>query len=304
MDALWMLWTDPNMRWIVIGCMLLGLSSGLIGCYMLLQKRSLIGDALAHAALPGICIAFMLTGVKSTTGFVLGALVAGAIATWGIRWLTNYSRIKQDAAMGIVLSLFFGIGVMLLTRIQHSGAGGQSGLDKFLFGQAASMMRADVYMLAGISILLLVLCVLLYKPFKLISFDPGFARGLGWQVARLEQLMLLLAVLVVVAGIQAVGVVLMSALLITPAVAARYWTNKLYVMLLLAGMFGAMSGLSGTFWSGMLTGLPTGPVTVLSATLLFALSALFAPQRGWIGKRWRQRRARRAWTQGGATHEQ
>lgn len=108
MDALWMIWTDPNMRWIVVGCMLLGLSSGLIGSYMLLQKRSLIGDALAHAALPGICIAFMLTGVKSTIGFLLGALIAGAIATFGIRWIAAHSRIKQDAAMGIVLSLFLG----------------------------------------------------------------------------------------------------------------------------------------------------------------------------------------------------
>ncbi len=304
MDSLWMILTDPNMRWIVAGCMLLGLSSGVIGCYMLLQKRSLIGDALAHAALPGICIAFMLTGVKSAIGFLLGALIAGAIATFGIRWITAHSRIKQDAAMGIVLSMFFGIGVMLLTRIQHSGEGGQSGLDKFLFGQAASMMRQDVYMLAGISLVLLLLCVVLYKPFKLISFDKGFARGLGWPVARLEQLMLLLTVLVVVAGIQAVGVVLMSALLITPAVAARYWTDKLYMMLLLAGLFGAISGLSGTFWSGMVTGLPTGPVTVLSATLLFAVSALFAPGRGWLGRAARQRRARREWKQGGAAHEQ
>ncbi len=303
MDALWMIWTDPNMRWIVVGCMLLGLSSGLIGSYMLLQKRSLIGDALAHAALPGICIAFMLTGVKSTIGFLLGALIAGAIATFGIRWIAAHSRIKQDTAMGIVLSLFFGIGVMLLTRIQHSGDGGQSGLDKFLFGQAASMMREDVYMLAGISSLLLLLCLLLYKPFKLISFDAGFARGLGWPVARLEQLMLLLTVLVVVAGIQAVGVVLMSALLITPAVAARYWTDKLSVMLLLAGIFGAGSGFSGTFWSSMVTGLPTGPVTVLSATIVFAVSALLAPQRGWVGKSLRQRRARQQWQQGGTAHE-
>ncbi|MEW4371606.1 metal ABC transporter permease [Paenibacillus kandeliae] len=296
---------DPNVRWIIAGCMLLGLSSGVIGCYMVLQKRSLIGDALAHAALPGICIAFMLTGAKSALGFFIGALIAGVIATFGIRWITTYSRIKQDAALGIVLSLFFGIGVLLLTRIQHSGDGGQSGLDKFLFGQAASMMREDLYLLTGISVVLLVLCGLLFKQFKLISFDRDFARGLGWRVVWLEQLILLLTVVVVVSGIQAVGVVLMSALLITPAVAARYWTDRLYMMLIIAGIFGAVSGIVGTLWSGMVSQLPTGPVTVLASTLIFAASALLAPRRGWLARMWQHRRNRQQWQRnGGVTHEQ
>nr|WP_152425985.1 metal ABC transporter permease [Paenibacillus sp. A9] len=296
---------DPNIRWIILGCMLLGLSSGVIGSFMVLQQKSLIGDALAHAALPGICIAFMLLGVKSTAGFLIGALIAGMLATVGIRWITEYSRIKQDAAMGIVLSFFFGIGVLLLTRIQHSGNGGQSGLDKFLFGQAASMMREDLYLLTGISIVLITVCTLLFKQFKLVSFDRGFAKGLGWPVVWLEQIILLLTVFVVVAGIQAVGVVLMSALLITPAVAARYWTDRLHIMIILAGIFGAVSGAAGTVSSSMVSQLPTGPVTVLAATLIFAISALFAPRRGWLARLWQHRRNRLEWNnKGGVSHEQ
>ncbi|WCT55066.1 metal ABC transporter permease [Paenibacillus kyungheensis] len=295
---------DPNVRWIIVGCMLLGLSSGVIGSFMVLRKQSLIGDALAHAALPGICIAFMLSGVKSTGGFFIGALVAGVIATFGIRWITQYSRIKQDAAMGIILSFFFGVGVLLLTHIQHSGDGGQSGLDKYLFGQAASMMQSDVYVLAGISILMIVICIALFRLFKLISFDPGFARGMGLPVAFLEQLLLLLTVIIVVAGIQAVGVVLMSALLITPAIAARFWTDRLHIMVILSGIFGALSGLIGTLWSGMVSQLPTGPVTVLAATVFFAISALGAPRRGWLAKLWSRKQTKDQWhRQGGISHE-
>jgi len=305
MDMLVYIVNDPNIRWIILGCMLLGLSSGVIGSFMVLQQKSLIGDALAHAALPGICIAFMLLGVKSTAGFLIGALIAGMLATVGIRWITEHSRIKQDAAMGIVLSFFFGIGVLLLTRIQHSGNGGQSGLDKFLFGQAASMMREDLYLLTGISIVLIAVCILLFKQFKLVSFDRGFAKGLGWPVVWLEQIILLLTVFVVVAGIQAVGVVLMSALLITPAVAARYWTDRLHIMIILAGIFGAVSGAAGTVSSSMVSQLPTGPVTVLAATLIFAISALFAPRRGWLARLWQHRRNRLEWNnKGGVSHEQ
>lgn len=207
--------------------------------------------------------------------------------------------------MGIVLSFFFGIGVLLLTRIQHSGNGGQSGLDKFLFGQAASMMRQDLYLLTGISIVLIAVCILLFKQFKLVSFDRGFAKGLGWPVVWLEQIILLLTVFVVVAGIQAVGVVLMSALLITPAVAARYWTDRLHIMIILAGIFGAVSGAAGTVSSSMVSQLPTGPVTVLAATLIFAISALFAPRRGWLARLWQHRRNRLEWNnKGGVSHEQ
>jgi manganese/zinc/iron transport system permease protein len=275
---------DPNTQWILFGCMLLGLSSGVIGSFAYLRKQSLMGDALSHAALPGICIAFMLSGSKSIVLFLIGAAAAGIVATFGIGYITRNTRIKQDSALAIVLSVFFGFGIVLLTQIQHSGDGNQSGLDKFLFGQAASMILSDVIIMTGISVLLIGVCALLFKEFKLLSFDPGFARGLGYPVAFLDQLIMFLIVIAVVVGIQAVGVVLMSALLITPAVSARYWTEKLGIMVVLSGLFGAFSGLAGTFISASGNNLPTGPLTVLASTSLFVISVIAAPRRGVLSK--------------------
>ncbi|MBB6694481.1 metal ABC transporter permease [Cohnella xylanilytica] len=277
--------SDPNARWILLGSMLLGIGGGVIGSFAYLRKQALMGDALSHAALPGVCIAFMLSGSKSIGLFLIGAAVAGVAATYGIGFMTRHSRIKPDAALAIVLSVFFGLGIVLLTRIQHSGSGNQSGLDKFLFGQAASMVRSDVITMAVISAVLIGACALLFKEFKLLSFDPGFARGVGYPTVLLDQLVMLLLVVAVVAGIQAVGVVLMAALLITPAVSARYWTEKLGVMVVLSGLFGALSGIAGTWISASGNNLPTGPLTVLACTAIFGISVVAAPKRGIVAKR-------------------
>jgi len=275
---------DPNTRWILWGSMLLGLSSGVIGSFAYLRKQSLMGDALSHAALPGVCLAFMLTGTKSTLWFVVGALISGLIATWSIGWITRHSKVKQDAALGIILSVFFGFGIVLLTQIQHSASGNQSGLDKFLFGQAASMVMSDVYTMVGISALLIILCTLFFKELKLVCFDPGFAKGLGFPVSLLDQFIMAMIAVAVVVGIQTVGVVLMAAMLITPAVAARYWTEKLSTMVILSGIFGALSGILGTMLSTLGNSLPTGPLSVLAATALFLVSVVAGPKRGLLSK--------------------
>ncbi|KKD55609.1 MULTISPECIES: metal ABC transporter permease [Paenibacillus] len=298
MTSLVALLTDPNMQWILLGCILLGLSSGVIGSFMYLRKQSLMGDALAHAALPGVCVAFMITGTKSIFGFMIGAAIAGIVATFAISALTRYSRVKSDSAIAAVLSVFFGFGIMLLTEIQHSGAGNQSGLDKFLFGQAAAMVLSDVYTMAVISVVLIGICILFFKEFKLLSFDPGFARGLGFPAGLLDKLLMLLIVIAVVAGIQAVGVIMMAALLITPAVSARYWTEKLGVMVCLSGLFGAIAGLGGTVISSLGQNLPTGPLCVLCATVVFGVSLIFAPQRGMISKAIVRLNARKSLEQG------
>ncbi|WP_199620563.1 metal ABC transporter permease [Paenibacillus alkalitolerans] len=276
--------TDPNIRWILLGSLLLGLSSGVLGTFAYLRKQSLMGDALAHAALPGVCIAFMLTNTKSLWFFLIGAAIAGIIATFGIGFITRNSRIKQDTALAIVLSVFFGIGIMLLTHIQQSGSGNQAGLDKFLFGQAAAMVSADVYTMMGLAVFLILVCSLLFKEFKLMSFDAGFAKMIGYPVAFLEQFLMFLIVIAVVIGIQAVGVVLMASMLITPAVAARYWTDRLGLMAALAGIFGAVSGSAGTLLSTTANNLPTGPLAVLAATAIFVVSLMFAPRRGILAK--------------------
>lgn len=281
------------MQWILISCTLLGLSSGIIGCFSYLRKQSLMGDTLAHAALPGICIAFMLTGTKSILFFLIGAALAGIAATFGIGWITRHSRIKHDAAMGIVLSSFFGLGIVLLTLVQHGGYGNQAGLDKFLFGQAASMVGSDVLTLSIVSLLLITVCYFLFKQFKLVSFDPGFAKGIGYPVAFYEQLLMLLMVVAVVVGIQAVGVILVASLIITPAVSARYWTDRLGVMVVVSGVFGAISGATGAIVSSTGDSLPTGPLTVLAATAWFGISLLFGGKRGIIVRRLVQRRMKR-----------
>ncbi|SDT18924.1 manganese/zinc/iron transport system permease protein [Paenibacillaceae bacterium GAS479] len=291
-DSLAALVTDPNLRWIALGCMLLGLSSGMIGCFAYLRRQSLMGDTIAHTALPGICVAFLLTGVKSLPVFMLGAIVAGIAGTLAIRVITARSRIKADAAMGIVLSSFFGIGIVLLTMIQHSGDGSQSGLDKFLFGQAASMVGSDVQLMAGVSLLLTFICTLLFKEFKLLAFDPAFAKGSGFSTSLLDFIMQALVVTAVVAGIQAVGVVLVAALLITPAVSARFWTERLDRMIMLSGAFGMISGLLGAWISSQVFQLPTGPVSVLAAAFVFLVSVLFGTKRGLLTMRLTRSRAR------------
>ncbi|WP_153124393.1 metal ABC transporter permease [Peribacillus tepidiphilus] len=275
---------DPNTQWVLFGSLLLGLSSGVIGSFAYLRKQSLMGDALAHAALPGVCLAFMITGTKSIFSFLIGAIVAGVLATFSIGYITRHTRIKQDAALGMVLSVFFGFGIVLLTQIQHSDSGNQSGLDKFLFGQAASLVKSDVYTIGIIAALLVLICTLFFKEFKLLSFDPGFAKGIGLPVVWLDQFLMVLLVVAVVVGIQSVGVVLMAAMLITPAVSARYWTDRLHIMVAVSGLFGALSGVLGTIFSTMADNMPTGPMIVLSATVFFVLSVLFGPTRGVVAK--------------------
>jgi manganese/zinc/iron transport system permease protein len=276
----WLALQDPNTQWVLAGCMLLGICSGVLGCFAFLRGRSLIGDALAHAALPGVCLVYLLTGSKSIGLFLVGAGAAGLLATYCISAISRHTRIKQDTALALTLSVFFGVGIVLLTFIQHSDSGNQSGLDKFLFGQAASLVGSDVTTMIVVAALLIAVTALLFKELKLLSFDPGFGRGLGFPMGVLDGILMLMLLMAVVIGLQAVGVVLMAAMLIAPAVTARYWTDRLAVMVVLSGCFGALSGALGTMFSTQLENLPTGPTIVLSATCFFLFSLLFAPRRG------------------------
>lgn len=275
---------DPNARWVVTGCMLLGLSSGILSSFAMLRKRSLLGDALAHAALPGICIAFMLTGERSIPVFMVGALASGMLGAFFIQMITRYSRIKQDTALGLILSVFFAFGIVLLTQILHSPGGTKSGLDKFLFGQAAAMTGNDVKWMTVCAGFTVLLSAGFYKELKLLCFDPGFADGIGFPSKWLDGFLNILIVMIVITGLQAVGVVLMVAMLITPAAAARFWTHNLGRMVLLSGGIGALSGILGTYISTLAPRLSTGPLIVLSATALFLVSMIFAPQKGLLAK--------------------
>ncbi|QHA91455.1 iron chelate uptake ABC transporter family permease subunit [Bacillus sp. N1-1] len=275
---------DANTQWVLFGTILLGVASGVLGSFALLRKQSLIGDAMAHAALPGICLAFLLYGTKSIGWFLVGAALSGLLATYFIQVIINHSRIKEDTAIGLVLSVFFGFGIVLLTKIAQSENGNQSGLDDFIFGQAASLVGNDVRVISGVAIVLLIVTWLLFKELKLFTFDRQFAQGIGLPTGLLNGLLMALIVSAVVIGLQAVGVILMAAMLITPAISARYWTDRLDRMVIVAGTIGALSGMLGTLLSSMANRLPTGPVIVLAATVIFLISLIFAPNRGLVSK--------------------
>ncbi|MDO6658571.1 metal ABC transporter permease [Anaerobacillus sp. 1_MG-2023] len=285
---------DANTQWVLFGTILLGVASGVLGSFALLRKQSLIGDAMAHAALPGICIAFLLYGTKSIGWFLVGAAISGLLATYFIQAIINHSRIKEDTAIGLVLSVFFGFGIVLLTKIAQSENGNQSGLDDFIFGQAASLVGNDVRVISGIAIVLLVITWLLFKELKLFTFDRQFAKGIGLPTGFLNALLMTLVVSAVVIGLQAVGVILMAAMLITPAISARYWTDRLDRMVIVAGTIGALSGILGTILSSMANRLPTGPVIVIAATVIFLISLVFAPNRGLLSKGLRLYRVRKS----------
>ncbi|QCR21654.1 iron chelate uptake ABC transporter family permease subunit [Pontibacter sp. SGAir0037] len=283
---------DANIRFVTIGSVLLAGSSAVVGCFTLLRKRALVGDAVAHAVLPGVCLAFILSGTKNPLVLLLGAFVTGWLSLVIIDFITTRSRIKEDTAIGLVLSVFFGIGILLLTSIQHSGNAAQSGLDSFLFGKAASLVGDDLIVFSAVAVLLLLATMLFYKEFTLLCFDEAYARTIGFPVRGLELLLTTLTVFAVVVGIQAVGVVLMAAMLITPAAAARFWTDNLKLMLFLAAILGAFSGLAGAFVSYTAPAMPTGPWIVLIVSMIAILSFAFAPKRGWVARIIRKQRNR------------
>lgn len=275
---------------VLAGATLLGAVGGVLGCFAFLRRQSLLGDALAHATLPGVCLAFLLTGSKAPLVLFTGALVAGLVGAVAILGVVRGSRIKEDAAIGTVLSVFFGFGIVLLTRVQRSPTGNQSGLDKFLFGQAATLVESDVILMAITGGLALAAVLLLYKELKLTTFDRAFAASLGLPAARLDIALTLLLVMVVVIGLQTVGVVLVVATLVTPAAAARQWTDSLGRMLMLSGFLGAGAGAIGALVSASTPRMPTGPVIVLAGSVALLISLFLAPERGLLWAWWRERR--------------
>ena len=300
-DMIALIGLDLNytLRNVILGSAVLGAVGGAIGCFAVLRRESLLGDTLAHAALPGICLAFLLTGTKASLGLMTGAAISGWVGTLLVMAIVRGSRIKQDAALGIVLSVFFGIGTVLLTYIAHAGSAGQGGLDRFLFGQAASLVREDVLTMTVIGIIVLTAAAVLFKEFKLLSFDPEFAFSLGLPTTRLTVALTTLIVIAVVIGLQAVGVILMVSVLIAPALAARQWTNRLGTMVFLAAGFGSVAGVTGSVLSSEIARLPTGPAIVLVATTFVAISVLFAPERGVVWAAIRQFRQRRRYVASG-----
>ncbi|HUF37031.1 MAG TPA: metal ABC transporter permease [Anaerolineales bacterium] len=291
-ELLHQLFFDYTVRTVALGTGILGIVSGALGAFAVLRRQSLLGDAMSHAALPGVVGAFMLTGSKAPATLLLGAAISGLAGTLFMIAITRYTRIKEDAALGIILSVFFGFGLMLLTFLQQNPNARQAGLNTFLFGQAATLLASDVRTMAVLGGGAVALMLVFWKEFKLLSFDRDFGGSLGYPMQGLEILLTGLLVVAIVIGLQAVGVVLMSAMVVAPAAAARQWTNALGKMVGLAAVFGAVSGITGAVLSSTGAGLSTGPVIVLCASVIVAISLLFAPNRGLVWNGLRSRRGR------------
>lgn len=286
------LFFDYTLRTVALGSAVIGIVSGALGSYAVLRKQSLLGDAMSHAALPGIALAFLLTGSKMPLVMIIGAAIAGWIATLFIMSIVSTTRVKYDTALGMVLSVFFGFGLVLLTLIQKRPDATQAGLDKFLFGQAAALLESDVVTMGVLGAVAILAMLVFWKEFKLLSFDSDFGATLGFPMRALDVLMTTLIVIAIVIGLQTVGVVLMSAMIVAPAAAARQWTDRLGVMVLLSSLFGALAGISGAVMSASVKRLPTGPTIVLSVSVIVIFSLLLAPRRGLLWNWMRERRSR------------
>lgn len=285
---------------VMLGTALLGATAGAIGTFAVLRRRALVGDMLSHAALPGICLAFLVLQYRSLLGLSLGALLSGLLAVGAVILVTRWTRTKEDAAIGIVLSTFFGAGVVLLSLVPRNTSGNQAGLDRFLFGETAGMRDSDVRLLIATALFALVIIIALYKEFQLLSFDPDFAAAQGWPTLALDAIMMGTLAVVTIVGLPICGVILMAALLILPGAGARFWTNRLGRLLVIAALAGAMAGVVGTLLASPLPGqwlghgpqafgtsrrsIPPGPLIVLTAAAFFVVSLLFAPRQGVVAQ--------------------
>lgn len=290
---------DYNTRVVVVGTMLLGLGSGVIGTFMLLRKRALMGDALSHATLPGIALAFIVMtqfggSGKWLPGLLLGAAISGAIGVACVLFIRGATRLKEDTALGIVLSVFFGLGVSLLGVIQKMNTGSAAGLESFIYGKTASILASDAKLIAAAAAMCVAGCALLYKEFSLLCFDESFARAQGWPRLLLDGAMMAMVVMITVIGLGAVGLILMIAMLVIPPAAARFWSHRLGPTVLIAGGIGAVSGWVGASISALAARLPAGAIIVLTAAVAFVVSLIFGVRSGVLirgARHWRLRRA-------------
>ena len=274
-----------NATLVTLGATLLGAAAGMVGTFLYLRKNALISDALSHATLPGLGIAFLVAVAFGWDGRQLATLLGGsalsaAVGLYFVNWLTRETRLTQDTAIGCILSVFFAFGVVLFTIIQVIPAGRKAGLESFLLGSTAGMLYSDALLILMLSILTTLVLFVFLRPIKLVTFDASYSETLGISVRRVDTIILMVTLVVTVLGMKIVGLILIVALLIIPAVSARFWSEKTDVILITSTACGALSGYIGSAISAISAGLPTGPIIVLCAFGFFLISFLFAPKRG------------------------
>ena len=287
-----------NAALVTLGAAMLGFAAGTSGTFLFLRKRALVSDAVAHATLPGVGLAFLIMVALGGDGRNLMGLLAGsAMTAWlGLltgEWMARRTRLGEDTAIGAVLSVFFGIGVVLLTVIQSLGQGRQAGLEDFLLGSTAGMLFEDAVVIAIGGALAVAATFVLRRPMTLVAFDPGYAAASGVDVRRIDLAMMGLVMAVTVVGLKIVGLILIVAMLIIPPVTARLWTEQSDRVIWYAGALGGIAGYLGAVLSASAPALPTGPIIVLVSAALFTLSLLFAPARGVLAAVLRHRQFQR-----------
>lgn len=283
---------DPNTRFVAIATLLLGGVSGVVGTFNFLRKKTLIGETVAHATLPGIVIGFMLFQIKNPAILIIGAGLSGWLSITVVDHITRTTKIKGDSALAIVLSGFFGVGVLLLTVVQAYYPSEQSGLDHYIFGNAAAMTPVDGWTFGIVGVVVLLLVLAHYENLKSYIFNPEFTSSIGISAKRIDFIISTITILTIAIGIKAVGIVMMSALLIVPPTAARYWSNKMGVIVILSGVFGALGGYLGAFVSFASSKMPTGPWAIIVVTIIAFLSMMFSPKHGVMILKRRKRKLR------------
>lgn len=282
MDIIIQLFSDYTFQVVALGAGILGAISGMIGTFAILREQSLLGDGVAHGALPGVILVFLVIGTKNTELLLLGGLISGLVSAYLVSYIVYHSKIKFDGALALILSSFFGGAMVLLTVVQKIPNANQAGLEKFIYGATSSMLKRDVIIITLVSLILLIITRLLWKYFKLLSFDPLYGLSLGWKMSVVEKLLTLLVISTVIVGLQTVGAILMSAMLISPGVCARRWVNSLEQMVILSGVIGGISALLGTLISSLISKLPTGPTIVIVMGIFTVFSLLFGLEGGII----------------------
>lgn len=279
---------DHTYRMVFFGTMTIGLVAGALGSFAYLRKQSLISDVISHAALPGTLIAF-LTAVtlfgadgRNMVALIIGAVTVGTISVLFANWITRSTTIRIDTAMAITLTLFFGVGMILMQVIANGPFPGKGGIQDYLFGNAAVITIADLTTSLTVGAGALAVMVIFWKEFTLRTFDPTHAAVLGFSPGRIDALMFTTIAVATVIGVKAVGLVLMVAFIVTPPAAARQWTRRLPSMVALSGAIGAVGSGAGAYVSIAWGNLPTGPVIVLALFAIFLFSLLLAPRRSII----------------------
>ncbi len=280
LELIYNLFFDYTLRTVALGGIIIGITAGALGSFLVLRRQSLLGDSISHSVLPGVILAFMVFNQKEPFILVVGALVMGWLSTLFVMWVTKSSRIKDDSALGIALSVFFSLGIVLLVMLERIGYSSTAGLDDYIFGKAAAIRMNDVYIITIFGGIAIIMLILFWKEFKLLAFNREFGEANGLPMNLLDVVLTTVMVISIVIGLQMMGVVLMSAMLIGPAVSARQWVNSLGAMVILASVFGAISGVFGAVISYMGSNLPTGPFITIVITVIVIISILFAPKRG------------------------